>query len=99
MTAGKLVPKMKQLRQDGVSKRAIAKQFGVSRTSVIRSLRRRKRKVRATMIVDGSEARPYGKKRSDAVPRFNPWLVAIRSKRLGMAKDPVVFRVRGVDVV
>src|SRR6266851_2226133 len=26
MTAGKLVPKMKQLRQDGVSKRAIAKQ-------------------------------------------------------------------------
>jgi putative DNA-invertase from lambdoid prophage Rac len=43
MTAGKLVPKMKQLRQDGVSKRAIAKQFGVSRTSVIRLLRRRKR--------------------------------------------------------
>jgi len=43
MTAGKLVPKMKQLRQDGVSKRAIAKQLGVSRTSVIRLLRRRKR--------------------------------------------------------
>lgn len=33
MTAGKLVPEMKQLRKDGISKRAIAKQFGVSRTS------------------------------------------------------------------
>jgi DNA invertase Pin-like site-specific DNA recombinase len=43
MTAGKLVPTMKRLRQDGVSKRAIAKQLGVSRTSVIRLLRRRKR--------------------------------------------------------
>ena len=27
MTAGKLVPEMKQLRKDGVSKRAIAKQL------------------------------------------------------------------------
>lgn len=43
MTAGKLVPEMKQLRKDGVSKRAIAKQLGVSRTSVIRLLRPRKR--------------------------------------------------------
>ena len=34
MTAGKLVPEMKQLRKDGISKRAIAKQLGVSRTSV-----------------------------------------------------------------
>jgi orotate phosphoribosyltransferase-like protein len=38
MTAGKLVPQMKQLRKDGISKRAIAKQLGVSRTSVIRLL-------------------------------------------------------------
>src|SRR5712692_7609420 len=38
MTAGKLVPKMKQLRQDGVSKRAIAKQLRISRTSVRRFL-------------------------------------------------------------
>src|SRR4051812_40165700 len=43
MTAGKLVPEMKQLREDGVSKRAIAKQLGVSRTSVIRLLRSGKR--------------------------------------------------------
>ena len=43
MTAGKLVPEMKQLRKDGVSKRAIAKQLGVSRTSVIRLLRSRRR--------------------------------------------------------
>ena len=43
MTAGKLVPEMKQLRKDGISKRAIAKQLGVSRTSVIRLLRPRKR--------------------------------------------------------
>jgi transposase len=43
MTAGKLVPEMKQLRKDGISKRAIATQFGVSRTSVIRLLRSRKR--------------------------------------------------------
>jgi DNA invertase Pin-like site-specific DNA recombinase len=42
-TAAKLVPQMKQLRKDGVSKRAIAKQLGVSRTSVIRLLRSRKR--------------------------------------------------------
>jgi hypothetical protein len=43
VTAGKLVPEMKQLRKGGVSKRAIAKQLGVSRTSVIRLLRSRKR--------------------------------------------------------
>jgi DNA invertase Pin-like site-specific DNA recombinase len=43
MTPGKLVPEMKQLRKDGISKRAIAKQLGVSRTSVIRLLRSRKR--------------------------------------------------------
>jgi putative DNA-invertase from lambdoid prophage Rac len=43
MTAGKLVPEMKQLRKNGISKRAIAKQLGVSRTSVIRLLRSRKR--------------------------------------------------------
>ena len=43
MTAGKLVPEMKQLRKDGISKRAIAKQLGVSRTSVIRLLRSKKR--------------------------------------------------------
>jgi len=40
-TAGKLIPEMKQLRKDGLSKRAIAKQLGVSRTSVIRLLRAR----------------------------------------------------------
>ena len=39
MTAGKLVPEMKQLRKDGLSKREIAKRLGVSRTSVIRLLR------------------------------------------------------------
>lgn len=38
MTAGKLVPEMKQLRQEGLSKRAIAKRLGISRTSVIRWL-------------------------------------------------------------
>ena len=38
MTAGKLVPEMKQLRKDGLSKREIAKRLGVSRTSVIRLL-------------------------------------------------------------
>ena len=43
MTAGKLVPEMKQLRKDGLSKRAIAKRLGVSRTSVIRLLRFKKR--------------------------------------------------------
>ena len=35
-TAGTLVPDMQQLRQEGLSKRAIAKRLGVSRTSVIR---------------------------------------------------------------
>lgn len=44
MTAGKLVPEMKRLRKDGTSKRAIAKQLGVSRTSVIRLLRPSKRR-------------------------------------------------------
>jgi putative DNA-invertase from lambdoid prophage Rac len=39
MTAGKLLPEMEQLRKDGLSKRAIAKRLGVSRTSVIRLLR------------------------------------------------------------
>ena len=43
MTAGKLVPEMKQLRKNGISKRTIAKQLGVSRTSVIRLLRSGKR--------------------------------------------------------
>ena len=43
MTAGKLVPEMKQLRKDGINKRKIAKRLGVSRTSVIRLLRPRKR--------------------------------------------------------
>lgn len=43
MTAGKLVPEMKKLRKDGLSKRAIAKHLGISRTSVIRLLRPRKR--------------------------------------------------------
>ena len=38
MTAGKLVPEMKQLRKEGLSKREIAKRLGVSRTSVIRWL-------------------------------------------------------------
>ena len=39
MTAGKLVPEMKQLRKERLSKREIAKRLGVSRTSVIRLLR------------------------------------------------------------
>ena len=43
MTAGKLVPEMKQLSKDGLSKREIAKRLGVSRTSVIRLLRPKKR--------------------------------------------------------
>ena len=43
MTAGKLVPEMKQLRKNGLSKREIAKRLGVSRTSVIRWLGPRKR--------------------------------------------------------
>jgi hypothetical protein len=42
-TAGKLVPEMEQLPKDGISKRAIAKQSGISRTSVIQLLRSRKR--------------------------------------------------------
>ncbi len=42
-TVGKLVPEMKQLRKDGLSKRAIAKKLGVSRTSVIRLIRPKKR--------------------------------------------------------
>ncbi len=36
MTAGRLVPEIKQLRTYGISKRAIAKQLGVGRTSLIR---------------------------------------------------------------
>ena len=43
MTADKLVGAMKQLRKDGLSKREIAKRLGVSRTSVIRLLRSKKR--------------------------------------------------------
>ena len=43
MTAGKLVPEVKQLRKDGLSKREIAKRLGVSRTSIIRLLRLKKR--------------------------------------------------------
>jgi IS30 family transposase len=43
MTAVKLVPAIKQLRKDGISKRAIAKQLGVNHTSDIRLLRSRKR--------------------------------------------------------
>ena len=43
MTAGKLVPEMKQLRKNGLSKWEIAKRLGVSRTSVIRWLGPRKR--------------------------------------------------------
>ena len=39
----KLVPEMKQLRKEGVSKREIAKRLEVSRTLVIRLLRPRKR--------------------------------------------------------
>ena len=39
MTAGRLVPEMKQLRKERLSKREIAKRLGVSRTSVIRLLR------------------------------------------------------------
>ena len=43
MTAGRMVPEMKQLRKEGLSKREIAKRLGVSRTSVIRLLRPKKR--------------------------------------------------------
>ena len=42
-TAANLVPEMKRLRKEGVSKREIAKRLAVSRTSVIRLLRPRKR--------------------------------------------------------
>lgn len=42
-TAAKLAPEMKQLHKEGVSKREIAKRLEVSRTSVIRLLRPRKR--------------------------------------------------------
>ncbi len=42
MTAGKLLPEMKQLRKEGLSKREIAKRLKVSRTSVIRWLRPKK---------------------------------------------------------
>jgi DNA invertase Pin-like site-specific DNA recombinase len=42
-TAGKLVAEMKQLRKEGFSKRQIAKRLKVSRTSVIRLLRPKKR--------------------------------------------------------
>lgn len=42
-TAANLVPEMRRLRKDGLSKRAIAKRLGVSRTSVIRLLPQRRR--------------------------------------------------------
>ena len=42
-TATKLIPEMKRLRKDGLSKRAIAKVLGISRTSVIRRLLAKKR--------------------------------------------------------
>ena len=43
MTAGELVPEMKQLRRDGLSKQEIAKRLGVSRTAAIRLLRPKQR--------------------------------------------------------
>ena len=43
MPAGRLVPEMKARHKEGIGKRAIAKQLGVIRTSVIRLLRCRKR--------------------------------------------------------
>ena len=43
MTVGKLVPEMKQLRQEGRSYREIAKRLEVSHASVIRMLRLKKR--------------------------------------------------------
>ena len=55
MTAGKLVPEMKQLRKDGLSKREIAKRLGVSRTSVIRWLGPPKRSIPDTWVTDYSE--------------------------------------------
>jgi DNA invertase Pin-like site-specific DNA recombinase len=42
-TAANLTPEMRQLHKGGLSKRAIAKKLGVSRTSVIRLLRPKKR--------------------------------------------------------
>ena len=42
-TAARLIPEMRRLRKQGLSKRAIAKRLSVSRTSVIRLLRSRKR--------------------------------------------------------
>ena len=42
-TAANLAPEMRRLRKDGLSKRAIAKRLGVSRTSVIRLLPQGKR--------------------------------------------------------
>jgi DNA invertase Pin-like site-specific DNA recombinase len=42
-TAAKLVTEMKQLKKEGVSKREIARRLSVSRTSVIRLLRSKKR--------------------------------------------------------
>ena len=54
MTAGKLVPEMKQLRKDGISKRAIAKQLGVSRTSLIRLLRSGKRSWSRTLLLSSA---------------------------------------------
>jgi DNA invertase Pin-like site-specific DNA recombinase len=42
-TVAKLVKEMRQLRKNGLSKRAIAKSLAVSRTSVIRLLRSKKR--------------------------------------------------------
>ena len=42
-TAANLVPEMRRLRKQGLSNRAIAKRLSVSRPSVIRLLRRKKR--------------------------------------------------------
>ena len=54
ITAGKLVPEMKRLRKDGISKRAIAKQLGVSRTSVIRLLTKGRRFLRLNHEAHGA---------------------------------------------
>ena len=43
MTAGRLVGEMEQLRKEGLSQREIAKRLGISRSSVIRLLRPKKR--------------------------------------------------------
>lgn len=50
-TAAKLIPEMKRLRKDGLSKRAIAEELGISRTSVIRLLRAKKRASRTSSRV------------------------------------------------